>query len=255
MSQQKRQFPKKRSARAKRNLAIVETSHHETQLMAFEPDTKKKFTQHDVRSVKPLTMSQKIAFEHWVEGQHLVLEGYAGTGKTFLALCMGLSVVLDPDTPQDRIVIVRSSVPTREIGFLPGDEDEKNAVYEEPYSIICDQLFTWKNSYQNLKKIGVVEFHNTSFLRGVTFDNAVIIVDESQSNTSHELSTVATRAGIDSRFIVCGDDLQNDIGSKSGNVEFFNTLRKMKSVSFVNFGLHDIVRSGFVKEFLMAKYQ
>jgi phosphate starvation-inducible protein PhoH len=221
---------------------------------APEPDFKKKFTGHDIKRITPLTDSQMYAFQEWAQGQNIVLEGFAGTGKTFLSLYLALHTVFDPSTPQDKIIIIRSSVPTREIGHLPGTESEKNSVYESPYIQICDQLFHWRNSYKNLKDIGIIEFHNTSFLRGMTFDNAVVIFDEFQSATDHEETTVASRIGTDSRLIVCGDDLQNDIGRKSGGNEFIRILRKMQSVSFIDFALEDIVRGGFCKEFLMAKY-
>lgn len=248
------QSPKKTSSRKEKRQYVVETPQQEP-IIKLEPNIRKKFSRHDMKYVKPLTENQLLVFQEWGQGQHLVLEGYAGTGKSFIALYLALQTILDPETEQDKIVIIRSSVPTREIGFIKGDEAEKNSVYEMPYRQVCDKLFSWKNTYENLKEIGLIEFHNTSFLRGCSFDNAVIIFDEFQSATDHEETTVASRVGEESRLIICGDNLQNDIGGKSGGHEFLRILKRMEEVSFINFGLDDIVRSGFVKSFLMAKYR
>lgn len=251
-----RQYPQ-RSGRAsnKSKQKFVLETQPERQVLRAEPDVRKKFSQHDIKSIKPLTENQLLTFQEWAQGQNLVLEGFAGTGKTFLSLCMALNTVLDPETPQDKIIIIRSSVQTRDVGFLPGTEEEKNAVYETPYMQICDKLFKWKNSYKNLKEVGVIEFMNTSFLRGTTWDNAVIIFDEFQNTDEQESDTVMTRVGDDSRIIIVGDVLhQNDTKTQADGMQTIQVLRKMDSVSFIDFKLQDIVRSGFVKEFLMAKY-
>lgn len=253
-SSNNRQYPtsKKTSRKEKRNY-VVETQQE--QVIKVEPNIKKKFSKHDIKFVKPLTENQLLAFQEWAQGQHLVMGGYAGTGKSFIALYLALQTILDPESDQDKIIIVRSAVSVREIGHLPGTEDEKLSVYEAPYKQICDKLFSWNNTYDNLKEIGLIEFESTSFLRGTTFDNAVIIVDECQNlDSQSEAETVITRVGKDSRVIFCGDILQNDLGKKSACDEIFRIFRKMESISFVNFKLSDIVRSGWVKEYLMAKY-
>ena len=194
-------------------------------------------------------------FYFWDDEQNVVMDGFAGTGKSTLAMYFALTTVLDPNTPQKKIVIVRSTAQTRDIGFLKGTEEEKIAPFEAPYRGICDDLFPWKNSYDNLKELGKIEFESTSLLRGITFSDSVIIVDEIQSMTEHELETVITRTGRNSRIIFCGDDCQNDIGKDSGFSKIVPLLRRMQSISFVDFELSDCVRSGFVREFLMAKYQ
>lgn len=252
-----RQFPQKSKRRSpskqqKQNM-VVDVQN--TQVVRVEPDTRKKFSIHDVKDISPLTDNQELTFKHWDAGQNMVLEGYAGTGKTFLALYLALCTVLDNESDQRKIVIVRSAVPSRQIGFLPGTEDEKLQVYERPYMQICDELFKWKNSYKNLKDIGLIEFESTSFLRGCTYDDAIIIFDEFQNSIEQELETVISRVGINSRLILCGDDVhQNDVGGQSGGKKILPILRKMESVSFVDFEWSDCVRSGFVKEFLKAKY-
>lgn len=217
------------------------------------PQTKKKFTLKDLKRIQPLTESQKTVCYEWENGQNLFMDGFAGTGKTFLAMYLALSVLLDPDTPQDKIVIVRSIVPSKEIGFLPGTIEEKIAPYEAPYTQIFDELFSWKNSYSNMKELGLVRFDSTSFLRGNTFNNAIIVMDEIQNATQVEAITALTRVGKNSRIIMCGDDLQTD-ERKSAWAEIVPVLRRMQSVSFIDFKLEDIVRSGFCKEFLMAYY-
>jgi len=252
-----RQYPqssKKSSSRKEKRQYVVETPQQEP-IIKLEPNIRKKFSRHDMKYVKPLTENQLLAFQEWGQGQHLVMGGYAGTGKTFVALYLALQTILDPSSEQDKIVIIRSAVSTRDIGFMPGTEDEKLSVYESPYQQICDKLFSWNNTYNNLKEIGLIEFESTSFLRGTTFDNAVIIVDECQNlENQSEADTVITRVGKDTRVIFCGDVLQNDIGRKSACNEIFNIFRKMDTISFVDFKLSDIVRSGFVRDYLMAKY-
>lgn len=249
-----RQYPST-ARKGKKKEVMIDTQPTTSHLVKVDPDVRKKFTHHDLKFIKPLTENQLYAYQEWAQGQHLVLEGYAGTGKSFLALHMALQVVLDPESEQDKVVIVRSATPTKDLGALPGELNEKIAEYETPYIQICDQLFKWKKSYQNLKEIGLLDFECTSYLRGTSWDNAVIIFDEFQCSTTAELDTVATRVGKNSRLIICGDSLhQNDIGNKSGGTDFLKILRKMESISFVEFGLDDIVRSGFVREFLVAKY-
>ena len=254
MGKNRQNLPMRRG-RNKKNDFAIETQPIQQQLVRIEPDVRKKFTIHDIKSVKPLTENQLIAFQEWAQNQNLVLEGFPGTGKSFIALYLALQTVLNPDTDQDKIIIVRSATPTKDCGFLPGDLNEKLLAYETPYKQICDQLFKWRNSYSNLKEIGVLEFVSTSYLRGTSWDNAVIIFDEYPNGTEEEVTTVCTRVGNNSRIIISGDTAhQNDIGKKSGGADLLKVLRKMYSVSFINFKIEDCVRSGFVKEFLMAKY-
>ena len=248
-----RPYPSSKKKDKQKNSYVVET--RQELCIKPEPNIRKKFSTHDIKYVKPLTENQRLAFQEWGQGQNIVMGGYAGTGKTFIALYLALQTVLDPSSKQDKIVIIRSAVSSRDIGHLPGTEEEKLSAYESPYIQICDKLFKWDNTYKNMKDIGIIEFESTSFLRGITFDNAVILVDECQNlDNQSEADTVITRVGEDSRVIFCGDILQNDLGKKSACEEIFKTFRKMESISFIDFKLADIVRSGWVKEYLMAKY-
>ena len=246
-------FPSKREKR-KQQLIMEQ---RENTFVKREPDVKKKFTQHDINPVKPLTESQLTVFQEWGQGQQLVLRGFPGTGKTFLSMYLALNSVLDPDTPYEKIVIVRSPMQSGvNIGFTPGTVEEKLGMYEKPYIQICDYLFKWKNSYANLKEIGVIEFESTAFLRGCSWDNAIIIFDEFQNADEVTLTTVCTRVGQDSRLIICGDTVsQNDMGSKSGGDGLLKVLDRIDEVSTISFQPEDCVRSGFVKKFLIAKYR
>ena len=252
-SNNRRQYPAPKSGKNKKNY-VVETQHE--QVIKVEPTTRKKFSKHDIKYVKPLTENQLLAFQEWGQGQHLVMSGFPGTGKTLIATYLALKDVLDPDMPQDKIVIVRSPLQSGvQLGYMPGDLEEKVSFFEMPYIQICDFLFKWGKSYENLKEIGVIEFYPTNFLRGCTWDNAIIILDEFQNADDTTLTTVCARLGNDSRLIICGDTIsQNDMGSKSGGDKLLSTLKKMDEVSFVNFNPSDCVRSEFVKNFLIAKY-
>lgn len=215
----------------------------------------KHFTTHDLVPIQPLSNAQRVFVEAYDTHPVIVTHGLAGTGKTLIALHCMLHEMLEDQT--GRIIIIRSAVQAREIGFLPGCADEKNETYEQPYKNIFDELFKHKsNNYKNLKGTGKLEFHNTSFLRGLTFDNSLIIVDEFQSMTYHELSTIITRVGLNSRIIFCGDSKQCDLhkrGDESGIDNFMRVLQNMPGVAFIDFGVNDIVRSGVVKDFLIAE--
>jgi len=211
-SSKSRQYPQQSEKGRSKNSFVLDTQK-ETQVVRVEPDMRKKFSQHDIKAVRPLTDNQLLAFQEWGQGQHLVLEGFPGTGKTLLAAYLALKAVLDPDTPQDKIVIVRSPLQSGvQLGFMPGNLEEKISFFEMPYIQICDFLFKWGKSYENLKEIGVIEFYPTTFLRGCTWDNAIIIMDEFQNADDTTLTTVCTRLGNDSRLIICGDTVsQNDM--------------------------------------------
>jgi phosphate starvation-inducible protein PhoH len=234
----------------------TESQIFEDVVVPVKPQIKKTFTLKDLKYIDALTEHQSEAFSAFNSEKIQVLSmlGYAGTGKTFLAMYMALKEVLDPETPYEKIVILRSVVPSREIGFLPGEMEDKIAPYEAPYRAICDKLFKFRNSYDNLKELGKIEFECTSFLRGNTFDNAIIIVDEIQNATEVEGETCITRIGDETRMIICGDDIQNDLGNKSGFMHIIPILRRTPGTYFIDFGLDDIVRSGFVKAYLTAKY-
>lgn len=219
--------------------------------------SQKKFTQMDLINVKPMTTNQQRVFDLWKDDYSLILAGCAGSGKSFLALYLALNEVLDKSNNYEKIIIVRSAVPTRDQGFVKGTNEEKNAVFETPYEQLFNELFKKKNQYKNMKEVGLIEFHTTSYIRGLTFHNAIIIFDEFQSATYHELFTVATRIGKNSKVIFCGDMAQNDLLTNKNDVSGFNKFvtiaDRVPSFRKVYFTHDDIVRSGFVKELIIAE--
>ena len=210
----------------------------------------------DLMEYEPITLNQQLAFEAWDEGDNLVLAGSAGTGKTFIAMYMALEEMLDPDNYYRKVIIVRSAVPTRDMGFLPGTAEEKKQMYTLPYKNICSELFNDKASWGKMNTSQQIQFESTSFIRGATFDDAIIIVDEMQNLTFHELDSVITRVGRNSRIIFCGDYRQTDFrfeDEKEGIFKFLSIMEQMKDFSTVNFGWDDIVRSGMVRDYIMTK--
>ena len=217
----------------------------------------------DLVTIKPITDNQKVAFEAWKkDNKELFLHGAAGTGKTFISLYLALEKVLDPSTPYHCAYLIRSAVPTREIGFLPGDEEDKTALYQIPYQNMVqfmfeqpsDQAFTML--YDRLKAQGSVMFLTTSYLRGITLDNAIIIVDECQNLNFHELDTIMTRVGQDSKIIFSGDFFQSDLvknSDKDGMPKFMDIIAEMEEFKSVEFNIGDIVRSGLVRSYLISK--
>lgn len=218
---------------------------------------KKKFHIKDLYQITPITQQQKQTFYAYNSNFNLFLTGTAGTGKTFIGMYLGLRDVLDESTPYRKLIIIRSAVPTREIGFLPGDQNEKMEIYEQPYIDICDNLFKYTNCYKNLKLNNYVEFMSSSFLRGLTFDNAIILVDEMQNMTGHELNSIITRVGNDSKIIFCGDMVQTDLNKskndQSGLGDFSRIIERMSEFSVIRFTIDDIVRSGSVRNYLIHK--
>ena len=206
---------------------------------------------------QPITENQTLTCDAYKNDKHLLLHGIAGTGKTFLSLYLALEDVLDPSTVYDDVFIVRSVVSTRDIGFLPGDEQEKVSIYEAPYRSICRELFGIKDSYDSLKQQNNVKFMSTSFIRGITINNAVIIVDECQNLNFHELDSIITRLGKNSKIIFCGDYTQSDLtkeSDKTGIINFMKILKELPEFTTVEFGINDIVRSDFLKSYIIAKY-
>jgi len=214
--------------------------------------------------ISPLTDNQKILFDSYNQQKNVVAYGVAGTGKTFITLYNALKDVLDETTPYERVYIVRSLVSTREIGFLPGDHEDKADIYQIPYKNMVKYMFEMATEadfemlYGNLKAQETIRFWSTSFLRGTTLDNAIVIVDEFQNLNFHELDSIITRVGENSRILFCGDARQSDLtktNDRNGIVDFLNILRKMSSFDIIEFGIDDIVRSGLVKEYLTAKIE
>ena len=210
----------------------------------------------DLPEVEPITKNQEKIFNAFERGDNIVLAGSAGTGKTFVALFLALEEVLDRETPYDQIVLVRSIVPTRDIGYLPGSEEEKKDAYTGPYRIICNELFGQGDSWEKLIQSGTIKFEPTSFIRGTTFNNSIVIVDEMQNCNFHELDSVITRVGRDCRFIMCGDYYQTDFEKekdKNGILMFMNIVEQVRNFTVVEFGWEDIVRSDFVRDYIMTK--
>ena len=225
---------------------------------------KKPINTNYLLDIEAITDNQKRLFESYKEGKHIVAYGTAGTGKTFITLYNALKQVLDDTTPYERIYLVRSLVSTREIGFLPGDHEDKADIYQIPYKNMVKYMFQMPSDadfemlYGNLKAQESIKFWSTSFIRGTTLDNAIVIVDEFQNLNFHELDSIITRIGENSKIMFCGDSSQTDLiktNDRNGIVDFMNILRKMPSFDIIEFGIDDIVRSGLVKEYLIAKLE
>ena len=217
-----------------------------------------------IRKIEPLTDNQETFFDEYNKDQNLVAYGCAGTGKTFITLYNAILDVLDPRTPYEKIYIVRSLVPTREIGFLPGDHEDKSSLYQIPYKNMVKYMFEMPDDnafemlYANLKAQGTISFWSTSFIRGTTLDNVIVIVDEFQNLNFHELDSMITRVGESSKIHFCGDATQTDLvktAEKNGIVDFVRILKNMPSFSMVEFEAADICRSGLVKEYIIAKLE
>ena len=216
------------------------------------PD-KIKFNEKDMRNVFPLTTTQEDAFSSYYQEQNIAMLGSAGTGKTFIAMYLGLRDVFLKH--YSRMIIVRSATPSKDIGYLPGELDEKLAVYEDPYKDICDALLpNCRNNYDNLKRRGYINFTSSSFLRGQTFDNAVIVIDEIQNLTMPEIHAIMTRTGENSRVIICGDIAQSDLKRQHQAPwnKLVRALEMISSFDVIYFHREDIVRSDLVKEWIIA---
>ena len=214
--------------------------------------------------IQPITDNQKVLYDSYKEGKHIIAYGAAGTGKTFVTLYNALRDVLDENTPYEKIYIVRSLVSTREIGFLPGDHEDKSDIYQVPYKHMVRYMFQMSSDadfemlYGNLKAQDTIKFWSTSFLRGTTLDNAIVIVDEMQNLNFHELDSIITRVGQNSKIFFCGDATQTDLqktNERNGLIDFMKIIRSMPSFDLIEFGIEDIVRSGLVKEYLIAKLE
>jgi len=212
----------------------------------------------DLRTIEPVTESQKEAYNAWREGDNLSMVGTAGTGKTFLALYLALEEVMDKSTPFDSVRIIRSAVPTREVGFLPGTVEEKLDAFTGPYRAACSDLFEDERAYEKLVHNKIIQFESTSYIRGVTFDNTLVLVDEMQNLNFHELDSVITRVGHCSKIIFCGDMKQTDLNKSKydapGMNDFMKIVDRMPDHFLkVHFSSDDIVRSGLVKDYIKAK--
>ena len=223
---------------------------------------KKEIHSGDLVKIEPITDNQKLVFEGHKAGKNGFFFGCAGTGKTFVSLYLAMQDVLNLQTKYEKVVLVRSLIPTREIGFLPGDEEDKSALYQVPYQNMVQFMFEQPNQqafnmlYDKLKSQGSLYFLSTSFLRGLTFDNSIIIVDECQNLNFHELDTITTRVGQDSKIVFCGDFSQTDLtktNERNGLHDYLRILEEMEEFNCIEFTIGDIVRSGFVRNYLIQK--
>ena len=233
-------------------------------LTAKQMKREKPINTDKLRDIEPLTDNQKRLYDSYSQNRHLVAYGCAGTGKTFITLYNALNDVLDTSTPYEKIYIVRSLVSTREIGFLPGDHEDKSDIYQIPYKNMVKYMFEMPTEadfemlYGNLKAQGTISFWSTSFIRGTTFDNAIIIVDEFQNLNFHELDSIITRVGQNTKIMFCGDAVQSDLvktNERNGIHDFMKILQIMPSFDIIEFGVDDIVRSGFCREYILSKMQ
>lgn len=210
-----------------------------------------------LRTFEALSENQQKFFDMYKRGGYFMFcLGAPGTGKTFLSMYRSIEEVLSKDNPFKQVVIVRSIVPTREIGFLPGSLEEKQEIYELPYQEICTTLFGRKDAWERLKEQGYARFLSTTAIRGISIDDSIIIVEECQNFTFHELSTILTRVGYRSKIIFCGDRFQTDLGKnkndQSGLKQFLDISRTISSYEEVVFTSNDIVRSSLVRDFIIA---
>jgi phosphate starvation-inducible protein PhoH len=209
-----------------------------------------------LKNFEPLTENQRVTFEAYKNEKNLMLHGIAGTGKSFISIYLALKQILSGETRYKKLVIVRSVVPTRDMGFLPGNNREKTKVYEAPYQAIFSELFGRGDAYDYLKGKQIVDFISTSFIRGITLNDCIIVVDEIANCSLHELDSVITRVGKNCKIIFCGDFRQSDFTrehEKTGLIDFMKIINKMKSFTFVDFDENDIVRSDMVREYIITK--
>ena len=212
----------------------------------------------DLATLEPLTQKQRDTVSAYRKDKNLLLHGIAGTGKTFLALSLAFEEMLDPSNDFNFVGIVRSTVPTRDMGFLKGDDKEKIAVYEAPYSAVCGELFGISDAYDCLKNQGAVQFMSTAFIRGLTLNDCIIIVDEFENLSFHELDSIITRMGKNSKIIFCGDYSQSDLtktNERNGCLDFMRILKDMNRFEFIEFGIDDIVRGDTVRQYIVSKYK
>ncbi len=223
---------------------------------------KKPIGSEHLLDIKPLTPSQEKVFEAWEKQKNMFLFGAAGTGKSFVTMYLALRDILDEKTPYNKLYVVRSLVPTREIGFLPGDHEDKANLYQIPYKNMVRFMFempddpSFEMLYANLKAQDTVSFWSTSFIRGTTIDNSIVLVDESENLNFHELDSIITRLGVNSRIIFAGDAAQTDLTKaheKTGIMDFKKIIDDMDEFESIEFGIDDIVRSGLVKSYLISK--
>ena len=242
----------------KRNHQVVnnfDNNTFESHLKLFKNSKTNILHSFNLKEIEPKTENQEKTLRNFYDGRNLLLHGSAGTGKTFLSMYLGLDHITNK-SKYNKLCIVRSVVPTREVGHLPGDLDKKIEVYEMPYKSIVNELLMRGDAYEILKKKRLIEFLSTSFVRGITFDNAIILVDEIQNLSFHELDSIMTRVGNNCRIIFSGDFKQSDLKNvreRQGLHNFMEILSGMKNFEKIDFSQNDIVRSELVKNYIIQK--
>ena len=240
------------------NIFAINTNLNRKQRKKIKRQQNQKTKNKNLKKIEAMTDGQQQAIDSYLSGQHLLLHGMAGTGKTFLSMYLALKDIEEQYENKTRLVIVRSVVPTRDMGFLPGNQKEKTAAYEHPYKAICSELYGRGDAYEILKQKGMIEFISTSFIRGITLDNCVVLVDECQNMNFHELDSIITRVGENVQVIFSGDFRQSDFrwdDEKEGLHDFMRVIKRMKSFNFVEFDKDDIVRSDVVREYIISKLE
>jgi phosphate starvation-inducible protein PhoH len=245
------------SAKAQQRLTKRQQRLSEKGLIKFPSIQQLHF---ELKHIQPITDNQVITFNAFDQGDNLFLHGCAGTGKTFISIYLALKEIQNGRSRRRKLIIIRTAQSSKDIGFLPGTEKQKLEVYEAPYKAICAELYHRDDAYDILKQKGIIEFHSTSYLRGTTINDAIILVDEVQNQRYVELRTVLTRTGDHSRIILCGDTKQDDLTSDrykeaSGLKDIMKVFNFMDTMTTVQFEIDDIVRSGFVRDFIIAENQ
>ena len=235
----------------------TEYCNQQNQKAMSEGPTKKRWTKHDLKAtVETKRPVQREFLQAYFQGDHICAFGSAGTGKTYLATYLAINDCIDPDKKHERVIFVRSAVATRDVGHLPGTLEEKTALYEAPYKDIMTELFGRDKTYDDMKERGLIEFMPTSFIRGQTWNDAVILIDEMQNMTFHEISSIMTRVGKNSRIIATGDLRQTDLNKskhdQTGMDQFLKIAARMEEFTLIEFTRDDIVRSEFAKSWIIA---
>lgn len=248
---------RKRKTKKDRRIKFLEDQLEYNTLAIKEGRKKRTWTIRDLKRVKPITESQRLLFESYYTGNNIIASGSAGSGKTYSAIYLALTSLLEEGSKFKRIILVRSATATKNQGFLPGTLEEKQMPFEMPFRDIFDDFFTYSNSYDRMKEAGLVQFFSSSYVRGLNWNDSIIIVDEAQSATLHELDSIITRVGRNSRLIICGDIKQNDLiynkNEPSGMKDLLRIAENVPGLDVITFTTHDIVRSGFVKAWLIGK--
>lgn len=247
------------SKRKQKREEVFFKSVAENQQAMIDGPIKKKWTKYDIKNIRPITEAQEQMFAYYQQGKHIVAHGSPGTGKSLLSLFMAISDILDPSTPYHQLLIIRSAVATRDQGFLPGTLAEKQSCFETPYHDIFEFLFGRKSTYEDMKRANIIQFMSTSYVRGLTWDNSVIFVDETENCNFHEINSIVTRVGNDSKIILAGDIKQSDLLKSTKDIcgmgRLIDIAGRMDEIATVQFTADDIVRSSFVKSWIIASDQ